>query len=403
MTLADELPATALPTLESTPRFALLDGIRVLDLTSSVAGPYATLLLADLGAEVAKIERPGTGDDVRAWGPPFLDGESLWYLSVNRNKASVVLDYATSDGYETLLSLVRAADVVVINLRPAVAERARVDYESLRAVRPDLVYCAITGFGLTGRRRDMVSYDLVAEGYSGVMDLTGEPESGPQKVGTPAADMLAGMDAAYAVVAALFDRSRTGCGHLLDISLVESMTRFLTPRVVPYLGSGELPRRSGGRDSVIAVYQALDTADEPITLGLGNDRIFARFCAVVDRADWSADPRYCDNRQRRAHRRELVEQIQAVLRTQPRRHWLAAFEAAGVPAGPINTVAEVAADEDLVDRGLFFSIRGSGAPIPQVGTGWHLDGAPNGSASTPPRLGADTDRILAAWGCPDAG
>ncbi len=392
------LPAAGLPGLDQGARFGLLDGVRVLDLTTSIAGPYATLLLADLGAEVAKVERPGAGDDVRGWGPPFLDGESLWYLSVNRNKASVTLDYSKPAGYGALLGLVRAADVVVVNLRPGVQERLGVDYETLRREKPDLVFCAITGFGLTGRRRDLVSYDLVAEGHSGVMDLTGEPDGGPQKVGTPAADMLAGMDAAYAVVAALFDRQRTGRGHLLDVSLAESMTRFLTPRVVTYLGSGEVPRRSGGRDSVIAVYQAFDTADEPITLGLGNDRIFGRFCALVGRSDWAANPDYADNQARRARRPELVELIQKVLLERPRTEWLAAFEEAGVPAGPINTVADVAADPAFVERGLLFSIEADGRhPIPQVGTGWHLDGAPNGAASAPPRLGADTEAILSGW------
>lgn len=387
-----------LPDLSDRPRFSLLAGVRVLDLTSSLAGPYATLLLADMGAEVVKIERPGTGDDARQWGPPFLDGRSLWYASVNRNKASVTLDYATADGKAVLDRLVEQADVVVTNLRPAVQEKLSVDHRSLQAIRPDLVYCSITGFGLTGRRRDLASYDLIAEGHSGVMDLTGEPDSPPQKVGTPAADLLAGMDGAFAVVAALFDRQRTGQGHVVDVSLVESMTRFLTPRVVSYLGSGEVPRRSGGRDSVIAVYQAFDTADDPITLGLANDRTFQRFCQAAGRPEWADDPAYANNQARRERRPELVARIQEVLRTRTRAEWLEAFAAAGVPAGPINTLADLARDDELLDRGTLFSIPVGGAtPIPQVGTGWHLDGAPNGGATAPRPLGADTDDVLQRW------
>ena len=387
-----------LPDLSDRRRFGLLAGVRVLDLTSSLAGPYATLLLADMGAEVVKIERAGAGDDARQWGPPFLDGLSLWYASVNRNKASVTLDYASAAGKAVLDRLVQQADVVVTNLRPVVQEKLGIDHRSLQAIRPDLVYCSITGFGLTGRRRDLASYDLIAEGQSGVMDLTGEPDSPPQKVGTPAADLLAGMDGAFAVVAALFDRQRTGHGHVIDVSLVESMTRFLTPRVVSYLGSGEVPRRSGGRDSVIAVYQAFDTADDPITLGLANDRTFQRFCQVSGRPEWADDPAYADNRARRERRPELVSRIQEVLRTRTRAEWLEAFAAAGVPAGPINTVADLAEDEDLLERGMLFSIPVDGAsPIPQVGTGWQLDGAPNGGATAPRPLGADTDDVLQRW------
>ncbi len=284
-------------------------------------------------------------------------------------------------------------------MRPAVQERLGVSYEQARALRPDVVHCSITGFGLTGRRADMACYDLIAEGYSGVMDLTGEPDTPPQKVGAPAADLLAGMDAALAVVAALLDRERTGRGHRIDVSLTESMTRFLAARILPYLGSGDVPRRTGGRDSVIAVYQRFDTSDDPITLGLGNDRIFARFCAAIERPEWVDDPRHATNTTRREHREELVEAIQEVLRTRGRAEWLARFEQHEVPAGPINTVAEVTADEALIERGLFYAIPTPAGEhdVPQVGTGWHLDGAPNGRVRRPPALGADTADVLAAW------
>jgi crotonobetainyl-CoA:carnitine CoA-transferase CaiB-like acyl-CoA transferase len=388
------LPMQALPVRAAGPGFALLQGVRVIDLSTSVAGPYAAMLLADMGADVIKVERPGTGDDARAWGPPFLDGESLWFLAVNRNKRSVALDYAAPDGRAALQALIKVSDVVLVNQPPRVAEKLGVDPATCRALRADLVYVSITGFGLDGVRRDWTCYDLIAEGYSGVMDLTGEAGGEAQKVGTPAADMLAGQDAAFAAVAALFDRARTGQGHVVDVSLVESMTRFLSCRIVPYLGSGDVPRRSGARDSVIAVYQAFDTADLPITLGLGNDGIWQRFWEALEQPEMARDSRYASNRDRREHRAEIVAEIQTLLRQKPRAHWLALFARARVPAGPINRVDEVAADEELHHRGLFYTLDADDRRVPQVGTGIHIDGAANTPRLPPPRLGASTVEVL---------
>ena len=342
------LPLDALPAPSSAAPVALLSGVRVVDLTTSIAGPYAAMLLADMGAEVVKIERPGAGDDSRAWGPPFLDGESLWFMSVNRNKSSVTLDYTGEAGRKVLHDLVRTADVVVVNLVARVQKKLGVDYESLTAVKPDLVHVSVTGFGLEGARRDFPCYDLIAEGYSGVMDLTGEADNPPQKVGTPAADLIAGMDAAYAALAALFDRSRSGRGHRIDIAMIDSMTRFMAPRIVPYLGTGDIPQRTGARDSVIAVYQVFDTQDDPLTLGLGNDAIWKRFCQAVERPELGADARYASNVDRRAARDEIVAEIQKVLRTRTRDDWLKRFVEAKVPAGPVNRVDQVASDRELL-------------------------------------------------------
>src|SRR6185369_12976309 len=257
-----------LPVVSLGQGFRFLTGMRVLDLSTSVAGPYAAMLLGDMGADVVKVERPGAGDDARAWGPPFVDGESAWYLSVNRNKRSVTLDYAPPEGRAVLETLIKASDVVVVNQPTRVQKKLGIDAASCRALRGDLVHVSITGFGLQGQRSDWTCYDLIAEGYSGVMDVTGEPDGPPQKIGAPAADMLAGSDAAFAAVSALFERSRSGKGHSIDVSLVESMTRFLACRIVPYLATQDLPRRSGGKDSVIAIYQVFETADLPLTLGL---------------------------------------------------------------------------------------------------------------------------------------
>ena len=391
---ATDAPFHCLPAVRTGPGFDLLDGVRVLDLTTSVAGPYATLLLADLGAEVIKVERPGSGDDARAWGPPFLDAESLWFLSVNRKKQSKTLDTTSDAGRTVLHDLVRACDVVIVNQIPRTARKLGLDAATLTALRSDLIYVSITGFGLAGERADLACYDLIAEGYSGVMDLTGAPESEPQKIGAPAADMLAGEDAALATVAALFARMTTGRGRVIDVSLTESMTRFLACRIVPYLGSGEVPRRSGAKDSVIAIYQTFETADEPITLGLANNGIWVRFWQAVGDPGFGADPRYDSNAKRRATRPAIVAHIQALLRQRPRAEWLALFRDARVPAGPINRVDEVASDPHLAARGLFYRLVDGRREVPQVGTGFWLDGAANVPRSAPPRLGEHTQSVL---------
>src|SRR3954462_4326880 len=299
------LPMDSLPPPAAAPSASLLAGVTVVDLTTSIAGPYATMLLGDMGARVIKVERPGSGDDCRAWGPPWLDGESLWFVSVNPNKESVTLDYSNDAGRKVLHDMVKKADVVIVNLVARVQKKLGIDYDALKALKPDLVFVSLTGFGLTGARQDFPCYDLIAEGYSSVMDLTGEADSPPQKVGTPAADLISGMDAAYAALAALFDRSRSGRGHHIDIAMIDSMTRFMAPRIVPYLGSGEVPKRTGARDSVIAVYQTFDTRDDPITLGLGNDGIWRRFWEAVGRPETGNEPRYAKNADRRAARAEI--------------------------------------------------------------------------------------------------
>jgi len=378
--------------------FDLLEGVRVLDLTSSVAGPYAGQLLADFGADVVKIERPGVGDDSRAWGPPFMDGSSLWYLAVNRNKRSIALDYTSGAGRELLLKLVEAADVVLVNQLARVQRKLGVDHQGLRAVRPDLIHASITGFGLEGERADLPCYDLIAEGYSGVMDLTGEPEREPQKVGTPAADLLGGQDAAMAVLAALVRRQRTGQGCAIDVALVDSMTRFMAPRIMAYLGSGEVPHRSGGRDSVIAIYQVFETADKLLTLGLGNDRIWAKFWKCVGDEAYGNDARLNSNAGRRKHREEVVARIQKILRCAPRTHWLELFAQAGVPSGPINAIDEVCADPVLAARGLLYRVAGAQEDhVPQVGLGIHIDGCHDTFRRPPPQLDADPISVTAQW------
>jgi len=384
-----------LPTLTCGQGFDLLSDVTVLDLTTSIAGPYGTMQLADWGARVIKVERPGTGDDTRHWGPPFLENESLWFLSVNRNKQSVTLDYSGARGYAVLLALLRKVDVVVTNQVPRVQTKLKTDYASLSAEKPDLIFVALTGFGLSGERKELVCYDLIAEGHSGIMDVTGEAENDPQKVGTPAADMLAGMDTAFATVAALYDRQRTGKGRKIDVTLTESMTRFLTSRIVSYMGSGEVPNRSGAKDSVLAIYQTFHAADASVTLAVGNDALWQRFCQAVSRPDLAEDVRYKTNADRRLHRKALVEEIQTILSVEPRSHWLEVFAEHKVPAGPINRLDEVVGDQALLDRGLFYQIERDGKPpVPQVNSGTHVDERYNVPRSLPPALGANNEAVL---------
>ena len=391
------LPYENLPAPPAKLAPALLDGVTVLDLTTSIAGPYATMLLGDMGARVIKVERPGSGDDCRSWGPPWLDGEALWFMSVNRNKESVALDYSGRVGRRVLHDMVRKCDVVIVNLVPRVQEKLGVDYETLSAMNPGLVYASLTGFGLTGERKDFPCYDLIAEGYSSVMDLTGEADSPPQKIGTPAADLVSGMDAAFAIVSALYAKAKTGRGRLIDVSMIDSMTRFMTPRIVPYLGSGEVPHRSGARDSVIAVYQAFDTQDKPLTLGLGNDAIWKRFWQALGEPQKGEDARHATNAERRTDRAQIVAEIQQILKTRPRDAWLALFRKANVPAGPVNSVDDLTRDPELLARGLFYTADSDGRRVPQVGFGIAVDGSSATYRKPPPKLGEHNESVLRDW------
>ena len=390
------LPLHDLPP-RSAPALDLLAGVKVLDLTTSIAGPYAGQLLADMGATVVKVEKPTSGDDARAWGPPFLHGESLWFMSVNRGKQSLTLDIAAPQGQEVLRQLIAQCDVVLLNLVARAQRKLGLDAASLRALNPRLIHVSVSGFGLRGGRADLPCYDLIAEGYSGVMDLTGEPENGPQKVGTPAADLLAGSDAAMAVLAALLRREREGKGCDIDISMVESMSRFMTPKLMPYLGSGDLARRAGGRDSVIAIYQVFETADDPMTLGLGNDAIWKRFWEAVGQPEVGADPAFSSNAERRAKRDDIVQRIGEILQAQPRGHWLDLLAKARVPAGPIQRVDEVALDPALHESGFIYRTEGPDGDIPQVGLGIRFDGHTEGTGAPPPKLGSHTEQILRGW------
>ncbi|AHG64150.1 CaiB/BaiF CoA transferase family protein [Advenella mimigardefordensis] len=392
-------PFNSLPKIEKSEGQSLLRGMRVVDLTTSIAGPYATQLLADLGATVYKIEKRVVGDDARHWGPPFIHGESPWYLSVNRNKHSLALDLLHPDGQKVLDQLLEQCDVLVVNLVESVQKKLGIDYARLSERFPKLIHASLTGFGLEGARSHLPCYDLIAEGYSGVMDLTGERDNDPQKVGTPAADLLAGQDVALAVLAAYIERERSGKGARLDVSMQTSMTRFMAPRLASYLSSDELPRRSGGKDSVIAIYQVFNTADQQISLGLGNDAIWRRFWIALAQPETGEDERYGSNAKRREHRDEIVSKIAQVLATKTREEWLTIFEQHRIPAGPINSLEDVARDQALLDSEFLYQVDSSSGAVPQIGLGIAINGNQSVHRKAPPALGEDTEAILAEVLC----
>ena len=345
-----------------------LAGIRVLDLSRVLAGPWCTQTLADLGADVIKIERPGTGDDTRTWGPPFLKdaqgqdtAEAAYYLGTNRNKRSVTCDIALPEGQALVRELVTHCDVFVENFKVGDMARYGLDYPSLQAINPKLVYCSVTGFGQTGPYRERAGYDYAIQGMGGLMSVTGERDDlggGPQKVGVAVADLFTGMYATVAILAALRHAERTGEGQQVDMALLDTQVAMLANLGANYLVSGKAPGRAGNAHQNIVPYQVFEVAPSAhapdtkdyLILAVGNDGQFAKFCSVAGRADLAADPRYIKNQDRVRHRAELVPQLEAIMLTRGKADWLAALEAAKVPCGAINSLGEVFADPQIDAR-----------------------------------------------------
>jgi len=384
----------------------ILDGIRVLDLTRVLAGPWATQNLADLGAEVIKIERPGQGDDTRKWGPPFLrdrDGrdtaEAAYFLSANRGKKSVTLDIACAEGQAIAKRLAAVADVVVENFKVGDLARYGLDYASLREGHDGLVYCSITGFGQDGPYRDRPGYDFMIQGLGGLMSVTGErddlPGGGPQKVGVAVADLFTGMYATNAILAALFHRERTGEGQRIDLALLDAQVAMLANLGAAYLASGRVPGRMGNAHQAIVPYQVFRAADAFFILAVGNDGQFARFCEAAGLPSLAGDPRYATNPARVAHRDELVAKIAGRLATRPVAEWLAALESAQVPCGPINDLAQVFADPHVRHRGMVATVPHAVAgEVRLVANPVRFSATPARSELPPPRLGEHTEEVL---------
>jgi len=362
-----------------------LDGIVVADFSRVLAGPYATMLLGDLGAQVIKVERPGVGDDTRAWGPPFdSDGQATYFNAVNRNKTSVVLDLADAADRDRAREIVARADVVVENFRAGTMERLGLGYDDLRALKPDVIYCSITGFG-TAEGAALPGYDLLVQAVGGLMSVTGPAPGAPTKVGVAVVDVLTGLHALAGILAALRHRDVTGEGQRVDTNLLAVVLSSLVNQVSGYLGAGAVPTAMGNRHPSIAPYEVFSTADRPVALAVGNDAQFRRFAAALGAPELGTDERFASNTSRVAHREDLVEEITARLHAHGADHWFGVLSEAGVPVGPINDVA--AALEFAEKLGLAPTVEVPGSATRQVANPITLSATPVQYRSAPPRLG----------------
>jgi crotonobetainyl-CoA:carnitine CoA-transferase CaiB-like acyl-CoA transferase len=378
---------------------APLDDITVLDLTRVLSGPYCTMLLADMGARVIKIEQPGKGDDTRAWGPPFLEGESAYFLSINRNKESVTVDFKHPEGRRLLEQLISKSDVVVENFRPGTLAKLGLDYKTLASRHPRLIYCSISGFGQTGPRAKEAGYDAVMQGEGGLMSITGDPAGPGFRLGVAIADVTSGMFAAYGVAMALFARERTGRGQEVDLAMLDTVAALLTYQAGNYFGSGKVPARLGNRHPSIVPYETFSASDGDFVLAVGNDDQWHRFCAV---AGLPEDPRFATNRQRVTNYDAVRPFIADRLRTQPRQHWIDRLNTAGVPCGSVRNLQELFADPQIqarqmvaeIDHATIGALRVLGVPV-------KLSDTPGAVRTPPPRLGEHTDAVLHDFGFSD--
>lgn len=386
-------------------------GITVLDLSRVLAGPWAGQILGDLGADVIKVERPVVGDDTRSWGPPFLDGpdselESAYFLGVNRAKRSITVDLKSRAGQQVVRDLAARADIVLENYKVGTLERLGLDYESLRVVKPDLIYCSITGFGQSGPRAHYPAYDFAVQALGGLMSITGErdgaPGGGPQKVGVPIVDLTTGLYAAVAILAALQRRQATGLGDRISIAMLDVQVALLSNQAMNYLVTGTSPKRFGNRHPNIQPQNVYQCSDGEIAIAVGSDSQFTAFCNTLEIPDVANDERFIRNRDRVQNIEELEEIISARLATLERDKWVDRLIRSGVPCAPINTIAEVFEDAQVRYRGMLVSLpHPKGGSVPQVGSPFVFDSADLTPTVRPPMLGEHTDEILRLIGRDD--
>jgi crotonobetainyl-CoA:carnitine CoA-transferase CaiB-like acyl-CoA transferase len=378
-----------------------LEGIRVIDLTQALAGPYCTMLLGDLGADVIKVEPPGQGDMSRGWGPPFVEGESAYFLSVNRNKRGLTINFKATEGQHILHQLVKGADVFIVSIpRLESLQSARIDPDTLRALNPRLVYCAISGYGFTGPKAGRGGYDVVAQGEAGLMSLTGEPEGGPIRFPTPMADISAGIYATIGILSALLARAKTGRGQFVDIALLDSQVTWLANVAGSYFATGQRPPRLGNVHPTITPYQPIRAKDKYIIVGVGTERLWERFCALLGIEDTiMVDPRFATNAQRNVHRAELIPLLQEIIEKENADYWLEKFLAEGIPAGPINFPDETLSDPQLLARGMIVELEHPLAGLVRsIGNPVHLSETPVTYRLPPPLLGQHNEEVLSALG-----
>ena len=383
-----------------------LADLRVLDLSRVLAGPWCSQNLADLGAEVIKVEKPGAGDDTRAWGPPYLKDatgkdthESAYFLSCNRGKKSLTLDIAQPDGQRIVRALAASSDILIENYKVGGLARYGLDWPALQAVNPRLIYCSITGFGQDGPYAARAGYDFIVQGIGGLMSVTGErddlPGGGPQKVGVAVADLMTGMYATVAVLAALAHRERSGAGQHIDLALLDAQVAMLANQNMNYLTTGRSPQRAGNAHPNIVPYQTFASADGHLILAVGNDAQFRRFCELAGCAELADDRRFASNRARVEHRADLLPLLEPRLRQRTTRDWIAALEAAGVPCGPINRLEEVFADPQVRHRGMVVEMAHPLSPhMPAVASPMRFSATPLGGAAPPPLLGQHSEEVL---------
>jgi crotonobetainyl-CoA:carnitine CoA-transferase CaiB-like acyl-CoA transferase len=375
-----------------------LSHIRVLDLTRVLAGPWCTQMLADFGAEVIKIEKPGEGDDTRGWGPPFVSnadgsrGDAAYFQAANRGKQSVAIDMATSEGQSLIKRLAAVSDVVVENFKVGGLQKYGLDYAGLKAINPKIVYCSITGFGQTGPFANRAGYDFMIQGMAGVMSITGEPNGEPMKMGVAFSDIFAGLHAVIGIQAALLHRERTGEGQHIDISLLDTQVSVLANQALNYLVGGKVPQRLGNAHPNIVPYQTFATKDGHIIIAVGNDRQFVEFCRIIG---VTVDAKFATNRGRVEGRAELIPQLAPAMLARTTAEWVQAFEAAAVPCGPINTIDQVFANEQVLARGLQLGLtRGDGVQVPGVANPIVFSETPVQYEKAPPKLGDGTAAVL---------
>ena len=371
-----------------------LTGVRVLDLTRVLAGPFCSMLLGDMGAEVIKIEEPGKGDDTRSW-PPFAGGEATYFMAVNRNKRSVTLNLKAPEGQEVLKILVRKSDALLENFRPGTMDKLGFGYKALAKLNPRLVYCSISGFGESGPEASRAGYDLVVQAESGIMDLTGFADGPPVKVGNSIADLVAGMAAAHGVTLALLARTRTRRGQKVEIAMLDVMASLLTYQAGIYFGTGQRPARRGNAHPSIVPYEAFRAADAFLVLGVANNALWAKCCAALERPALARDPRFDTEAKRVENRDTLIPLLNEILGVRTVEEWMKRFEAAGVPAGRIKSVAEVCESEHLKARGMVVTLPHPRAKrVTVMGVPIRLHATPGKAAVAPPVLGQHTDRVL---------
>jgi crotonobetainyl-CoA:carnitine CoA-transferase CaiB-like acyl-CoA transferase len=382
-----------------------LSHLRILDLSRVLAGPWAGQLLADLGAEVIKVERPGEGDDTRRWGPPYLKGrdgedtsESAYYLSTNRGKRSVSIDFTRPEGQELVRKLAASSDVVIENFKVGGLAKYGLDYSSLQALKPDLIYCSITGFGQDGPYAERAGYDFLVQGMGGLMSLTGAPGGEPMKAGVAFADIFTGLYATVAVMAALAHRDKSGEGQHIDLALLDTQVAVLANQATNYLVGGVVPGRLGNAHPNIVPYQAMPTADGHVILAIGNDGQFRRFCQLAGRGELADDPRFISNAERVRNREVLIAILLPIMAGRTSRDWISALESAGVPCGPINSLDQVFADPQVRHRGMAVHLDHPLADdLNLVANPIRLSKTPIAYDRAPPLLGADTAEILRDW------